>query len=142
MPEKNFRRRFFTGEGLKKVFEDLFFGDRLKKKFEDLSFLFWRTLALVSLFLGLGLEHSCRWPQEGLSSEGLSLALTSDFFFVFLALASASSLVSSTPPLLLSVYTYMLPYSKSLHFFKLNFVLNSKLLCSHTSAYKVVLLHI
>ena len=79
-----------------KNFEDLFFfWDRLKKNFEDL-FIFRRTLALVSLVLSLGLEHSCPWPREGLSSEGLSLALASDFF-VFLALAS--SLVSSTPPL-------------------------------------------
>ena len=27
-------------------------------------------------------EHSCPWPREGLSSEGLSLALASDFFCV------------------------------------------------------------
>ena len=46
--------------------------------FEDL--FFWRTLADVSLVLGLGLEHSCPWPREGLSSERLSLALASDFF--------------------------------------------------------------
>ena len=44
------------------------------------SFFFWRTLALVSLVLGLGLEHICPWPREGLSSEELSLALASDFF--------------------------------------------------------------
>ena len=50
-------------------------------------FFFWRALALVSLVLGL--EHSCPWPRECLSSERLSLAL-------------ASSLVSSTPPLLLT----------------------------------------
>ena len=30
--------------------------------------------------LALGLEHSCPWPREGLSSERLSLA--SDFFCV------------------------------------------------------------
>ena len=36
--------------------------------------------------LGLGLEHFCPWPREVLSLERLSLAL-------------ASSLVSSTPPL-------------------------------------------
>ena len=54
----------------------------------------------MSLVLGLGLEHSCPWPRERLSSERLSLALASDFF-VSLALALASSLVSSTPPLLL-----------------------------------------
>ena len=60
------------------------------------TFFFCRTLAAVSLVLGL--EHSCPWPQEGLSSERLSLA--SDFF-VSEALGLASSLVSSTPPLLL-----------------------------------------
>ena len=37
---------------------------------------------LVSLFLGLGLEHSCPWPRECLSSERRSLALASDFFCV------------------------------------------------------------
>ena len=74
---------------MKNFCEDLFF------------FFFWRALALVSLVLGLGLEHSCPWPRECLSSERLSLALAlaSDFFFVSLALALASSLVSSTPPL-------------------------------------------
>ena len=35
----------------------------------------------MSLVLGLGLEHSCPWPRECLSSERLSLA--SDFFCVF-----------------------------------------------------------
>ena len=72
-----------------------FFGDRLKNFCEDLFFFFfWRALALVSLVLGLGLEHSCPWPREVLS---LALALASDFFCV-LGL-EASSLVSSTPPL-------------------------------------------
>ena len=61
---------------------------------------FLRSLAPVSLALAssipvLGLEHSCPWPREGLSPEGLFLAL--GFFFVSLALAS--SLASSTPPL-------------------------------------------
>ena len=28
----------------------------------------------MSLVLGLGLEHFCPWPREGLSSERLSLA--------------------------------------------------------------------
>ena len=77
-PEKNFWRPFFL----------LFF------------FFFLRPLAPVSLILDLGLEHSCPWPREGLSSEGLSLALASDFF---VSLALASSLVSSTPPLLIYV---------------------------------------
>ena len=34
------------------------------------------------LVLGLGLKHFCSWPREGLSSEGLSLALAPDFFCV------------------------------------------------------------
>ena len=55
---------------------------------------FWRTLA--AMFLVLSLEHSCPWPQEGLSSKRLPLALASDFF---VSLALALSLVSSTPPL-------------------------------------------
>ena len=59
-------------------------------------FFFRRTLAPVFLVLGLGLEHSCPWPREVLSSERLSLA---SVFFVSLALAS--SLVSSTPPLVI-----------------------------------------
>ena len=41
-----------------------------KNFFEDL--FFWRTLAAVSLVLGL--KHFCPWPREGLSSEKLSLA--------------------------------------------------------------------
>ena len=49
-----------------------------KNIFEDLFFR--RTLAPVSSVLGLGLEHSCPWPREVLSSERLSLA--SDFFCV------------------------------------------------------------
>ena len=48
------------------------------------------------VFLVLDIEHSCPWPREGLSSVGLSLALTSDFF---VSLALASIFVSSTPPL-------------------------------------------
>ena len=48
--------------------------------FEDL--VFFRTLAAVSLVLGLGLEHCCPWPPEGLSSERLSLAWATDFFCV------------------------------------------------------------
>ena len=40
------------------------------------------ALGLVSLVVGLGLEHSCPWPRECLSSERLSLALSSDFFCV------------------------------------------------------------
>ena len=71
-----------------KTFFFFFFGDRLKNFCEDLFFFFFgEHLRFVSLVLGLGLEHSCPWPRECLSSERLSLAL-----------ALASSLVSSTPP--------------------------------------------
>ena len=63
---------------MKKNFEDLsIFEDRLKKIFED---FLWRTLAFVSLVLGL--EHSCPWPRECLSLKRLSLALASDIFCV------------------------------------------------------------
>ena len=58
-----------------------FCGDHLKNFCEDL-FFFLRALALVSLVLGLGLEHFCPWPRECLSSERLSLALALDFFCV------------------------------------------------------------
>ena len=53
-----------------------------EKIFKDLFFR--RTLAAVSLVLDLGLEHSCPWPREVLSSKRLSLALAlaSDFFCV------------------------------------------------------------
>ena len=58
-----------------------FFGDRLKNFCEDLFFFFFgEHLRFVSLVLGL--EHSCPWPRECLSSERLSLALASDFFCV------------------------------------------------------------
>ena len=59
------------------------------------TLFFWRPLAPVFLVLGLGLEHSCPRPREVLSSKRLSLA--SDFF-----VSLASSIVSSTPPLLRS----------------------------------------
>ena len=79
-------KTFFRGDRSKNFCEDLFFFLFWRSPFcEDL--FFWRALALVSLVLGLGLEHSWPWPRECLSSERLSLAL-------------ASSLVSSTSPLL------------------------------------------
>ena len=82
-----------------KIFWKTFFVEIAWKTFVKtfFFFFFWRALALVSLVLGLGLEHSSPWPRECLSSERLSLALASDCFFVSLALAS--SLESSTPPL-------------------------------------------
>ena len=73
---------------MKNFCEDLFFfffffGDRLKNFCEDLFFFFFgEHLRFVSLVLGLGLEHSCPWPRECLSSKRLSLALASDFFCV------------------------------------------------------------
>ena len=78
LPEKCFWKTFFWGCE-KNLFEELFF---------------WEHLPPVSLVVGLGLDHSSSWSREDLSSDGLSLALASDFFFLFLAV------VSSTPPLL------------------------------------------
>ena len=66
----------------KNFWKTFFCGDLLKNFCEDLFFFFWRALALVSLVLGLGLEHSCPWPRECLSSESLSLALALDFVCV------------------------------------------------------------
>ena len=88
--EKFFGKRFSVEIAWKifvKTFFFFFFWDRLKNFCEDLFFfVFGEHLRFVFLVLGLGLEHSCPWPRECLSSERLSLAL-------------ASSLVSSTPPL-------------------------------------------
>ena len=64
-------------ERLKNFLENVFFVAISCKTFVK-TFFFWRALAFVSLVLGLGLEHSCPWPRECLSSERLSLA--SDFF--------------------------------------------------------------
>ena len=86
--EKFFGKRFFVEIAWKifvKTFFFFFFGDRLKNFCEDLFFFFFgEHLRFVSLVLGLGLEHSCPWPRECLSSERLSLALAlaSDFFCV------------------------------------------------------------
>ena len=107
---KIFWKTFFRGDRLKNVCEDLFFGDRRKIfvktfffvleiawKFFVTTFFFWRALALVSLSLALalsipvlGLESVC--PRKGCPWPWPRI------FFVSLALAS--SLVSSTPPLI------------------------------------------
>ena len=79
-PEKFFGRRFFLEIAWKILVK---------------TFFFRRALALVSLVLGLGLEHACPWPLEGLSSERLSLALASDFFCV-LGLGLEPSVLDST----------------------------------------------
>ena len=72
-----------------KIFWKTFFsGDRLKNFCEDLFFFFFFGEHLRFVSLVLGLEHSCPWPRECLSSERLSLA---------------SSLVSSTPPLIFAM---------------------------------------
>ena len=68
-------------ERLKNFLKNVFLW-RSPEKILRRPFFFWRALALVSLVLGLGLENSCPWPREGLSSETLSLALASDFFCV------------------------------------------------------------
>ena len=75
---KIFWKTFFCGDRLKNFCEDLFFFLEIAWKIFVKTFFFWRALALVSLVLGL--EHSCPWPRECLSSERLSLA--SDFFCV------------------------------------------------------------
>ena len=60
------------------------------------TFFFLESTCVVSLVLGLGLEHSCAWPRECLSSKGCPWPWPRIFF-----VSLASSLVSSTPPLLL-----------------------------------------
>ena len=96
---KIFWKTFFCGDRLKNFCGDLFFFFffvRSSKKFLWRPFFFfWRALALLSLVLGLSLEHSCPWPRECLSSERLSLALSSDFFCV-LGLGLESCVLDST----------------------------------------------
>ena len=69
------------------------------------TFFSWRALALVSLVLCLGLEHSCPWPRECLSSERLSLALASDFFCV-LGLGLEPCVLDSTSDFKLDAYNF------------------------------------
>ena len=52
LPQSKILGRPMNWRSPEKIFEDLFF---------------WRTLAAVSLVLGLGLEHSCPWPRAFLS---------------------------------------------------------------------------
>ena len=89
---KIFWKAFSRGDRLKNFCEDLFFFffffflEIAWKIFVKTFFFFFlgEHLRFVSLVLGLGLEHSCPWPRECLSSERLSLALAlaSDFFCV------------------------------------------------------------
>ena len=64
--------------------EDLFFENTWNfaknLRFTVQTLFFGEHLRVVSLVLGLGLEHSRPWPLKGLSSESRSLA--SDFFCV------------------------------------------------------------
>ena len=82
--EKFFGKRFLVEIAWKNIEKTFFFIFlRSPKKFLWRPFFFfWIALALVSLVLCLGLEHSCPWPRECLSLERLSLALASDFFCV------------------------------------------------------------
>ena len=97
----------FCGDRLKNFCEDLFFfWDRLKNFCDDLFFFFGEHLRLCpwSLALALsipvlGLESVC--PRKGCPWPWPRI------FFVCLALAS--SLVSSTPPLVLTVCNYHYP---------------------------------
>ena len=92
---------FFRGDCLKNFCEDLFFGDRPKKFFLRPFFFFLESTCACVLGPQPWPRAFCSWPQECLSSERLSLALASDFF---VSLALASILVSSTPPLLPTVF--------------------------------------
>ena len=68
----------------------------------------------MSLVLGLGLEHSCPWPREVLSSKRLSLA--SDFFCVLgLGLGLEPCVLDSTSANILLVLVYE---SKSIKIYK------------------------
>ena len=77
-------------EALEKIFGKRFFLEIARKIFaKTFFFFFWRALALVSLVLGLESvcpRKGCPWPR---------------IFFVSLA----SSLVSSTPPLIITKVT-------------------------------------
>ena len=89
-----------TPETLPKICEDIFFCWRSPEKtFRRPLFSFWEHLRLVSLVLGLGLEHSCPWPEKRLSSRSRSFAFASDFFCV---LGLGLEPWSSTPPQIIS----------------------------------------
>ena len=102
MPEaETFLKPFFwkTSEFSRKICgcfaRKAFFFEEQLNFFARRSF-FGKHLRVVSLVLGLGLEHSCPWPREGRSSESRSLALASDFFCVLgleLCVLDSTSLV-------------------------------------------------
>ena len=95
---------------------------------------------LVSLVLGLGLEHSCPWPRECLFSERLSLALASDLFcvlglglgfFCVLGLGLEPCVLDSTSgkrftrTIRLRIYTAEIEISANCNYF--NYILFTKL---------------
>ena len=90
LPNQKFWLRLKIGDCLKNFFEDLFFFFG-----EHLRLCPW-SLALASSIPVLGLERVC--PRKGCPWPWPWPRI----FFVSLALALASSLVSSTPPLLLN----------------------------------------
>ena len=63
----------------------------------------------MSLVLGFGLEHSCPCPRKGCPWPWPRI------FFVSLALSLASSLVSSTPPLVNTTKIFVHPYNQYLN---------------------------
>ena len=82
---KIFEKRFFVEIAWKifvKTFFFFFFFWRSPKTFLWRPFFFVFLESTCACVLGHGLEHSCPWPRECLSSERLSLALASDFFCV------------------------------------------------------------
>ena len=68
-------------ERLKNFLENVFLW-RSPEKILWRPFFFWRALALVSLVLGLGLEHSCPWPREVCPREGCPWPWPRIFFCV------------------------------------------------------------
>ena len=117
---KIFWKAFFRGDRLKNFCEDFFFFfffffflEIAWKIFVKTFFFFFfgEHLRFVSLVLGLGLEHSCPWPRECLSSERLSLALAlaSDFFCVLgLGLGLEPCVLDSTSGVLPAAPTNLL----------------------------------
>ena len=85
-----FLNRWSFVDRLKKILEGVFYWRKTEKNFE----LFDNTCPCV-LSPWLGLEHSCPWPREGLSSEGLYLALASNDFWV-LGLGLEPCVIDST----------------------------------------------
>ena len=121
---KNFLESVFSWRSLEKFLwrPFFFFFWRSPEKFLWRPFFFFgEHLRFVSLVLGLGLEHSCPWPRECLSSERLSLALAlaSDFFCVLgLGLGLEPCVLDSTSaanlPLLICLTAIMIYNKKQL----------------------------